>query len=39
MNRVIEIRGAEGGDDAAAFVQELAQAYLRLCQRMGWKST
>ena len=35
MKRVIEIRAAEGGEDSRLFVQDLAQAYLRLAQRVG----
>ena len=35
MKRVIEIRAAEGGEDSRLFVQDLAQAYIRLAQRMG----
>lgn len=27
MNRIIEIRAAEGGDDSKLFVEELATAY------------
>jgi protein subunit release factor A len=35
MERVIEIRAAEGGDDSKLFVKDLAQAYTRLVQRRG----
>ena len=35
MIRYIEIRAAEGGDDSKLFVQDLAKAYLRMCQRFG----
>lgn len=31
--RIIEIRAAEGGEDARMFVAELAQAYCRLAER------
>lgn len=31
----IEIRAAEGGDDAKLFVGELAQAYERMCLAEG----
>ncbi|CAB4241581.1 Peptide chain release factor [uncultured Caudovirales phage] len=35
MKRVIEIRAAEGGDDAKLFVSDLAGAYLRLATKVG----
>lgn len=35
MKRIIEIRAAEGGDDAKLFVDELAAAYGRLFIRKG----
>jgi protein subunit release factor A len=35
MKRVIEIRAAEGGDDSKLFVQDLAQAYIRMSERLG----
>lgn len=35
MKRCIEIRAAEGGEDSRLFVQDLAQAYLRLADRVG----
>lgn len=35
MKRIIEIRAAEGGLDSALFARDLAQAYLRMCQRLG----
>jgi protein subunit release factor A len=35
MKRRIEIRAAEGGEDSRLFVQDLAQAYFRLAQRVG----
>lgn len=37
MKRVLEIRAAEGGEDSKLFVKDLAQAYLRLFERVGWK--
>jgi len=33
MHRILEIRAAEGGDDAKLFVEDLASAYLRLGAR------
>lgn len=36
MKRVnVEIRAAEGGDDSKLFVQDLAQAYIRMSERLG----
>lgn len=35
MIRSIEIRAAEGGEDAQLFVGELAAAYEKLCLRKG----
>lgn len=35
MKRVIEIRAAEGGDDSKLFVKDLAQAYIKLSQKLG----
>jgi protein subunit release factor A len=35
MKRVIEIRAAEGGDDAKLFVSDLADAYQRLGNKLG----
>lgn len=35
MKRVIEIRPAEGGDDAKLFVSDLAAAYIKLAGRHG----
>lgn len=35
MIRYIEIRAAEGGDDAKLFVQDLAKAYYKLATRVG----
>lgn len=33
--RIIEIRAAEGGEDARLFVADLALAYIRLASREG----
>lgn len=35
MKRVIEIRAAEGGEDSKLFVKDLADAYVRMAQRLG----
>lgn len=35
MKRVIEIRAAEGGEDSKLFVKDLANAYVRMAQRLG----
>lgn len=35
MKYVIEIRAAEGGEDSKLFVKDLAQAYLKMSQRLG----
>jgi protein subunit release factor A len=35
MKRILEIRAAEGGEDSKLFVNDLAQAYVRLSQRVG----
>ena len=35
MKRIIEIKAAEGGRDSQLFVQDLAQAYTRLADRLG----
>jgi protein subunit release factor A len=35
MKRTLEIRGAEGGTDAALFAQDLAAAYQRMFSRLG----
>ena len=35
MKRVIEIRAAEGGEDSKLFVKDLANAYVRMGQRVG----
>ena len=36
MKRIIEIRAAEGGEDAKLFVKDLVQAYVKFAGRMGW---
>ncbi len=36
MKRIIEIRAAEGGNDAKLFVADLADAYSKLAVRQGW---
>lgn len=33
MKRIVEIRSAEGGEDAQLFVGDLATAFERLCLR------
>ena len=35
MKRIIEVRPAEGGDDAKLFCQDLLSAYRRLAGRCG----
>lgn len=35
QKRIIEIRQAEGGEDAALFAKDLAQAYQKLFGRLG----
>ncbi len=35
MKRVIEIRAAEGGDDAKLFAKDLAAAYMKHFTRVG----
>lgn len=35
MDRVLEIRAAEGGQDSQQFVSELAKAYIALFVRKG----
>lgn len=32
---IIEIRAAEGGDDAKLFVEDLAKSYLKLASKYG----
>ena len=35
MKRILEIRGAEGGQDAKMFAQDLSRAYASLAERMS----
>lgn len=35
MKTIVEIHSAEGGDDSKLFVKDLAQAYMRMFQRLG----
>ena len=35
MKRIIEIRGAEGGDDAKLFVNDLTNAYCKMFTKFG----
>jgi len=34
MKRILEIGGAEGGQDAKLFAQDLSQSYIKLIDRM-----
>ncbi len=36
-NVILEIRGAEGGEEANLFAKVLAEMYQRFAERMGWK--
>jgi peptide chain release factor 1 len=36
-NVIVEIRGAEGGDEANLFARDLYEMYARFADRMGWK--
>src|SRR3954447_2801157 len=36
-NVIVEIRGAEGGEEANLFAKDLFDMYQRYAQRMGWK--
>lgn len=38
MKRTIEIRAAEGGDDAKLFVSDLMDSYVKLSTKFGWKA-
>ena len=38
MKRNLEIRGAEGGEDAQLFAKDLAAAYQKMFGRIGWKN-
>lgn len=35
MKRIVELRSAEGGEDAKLFVKDLASAYVKLFSRFG----
>lgn len=35
MKMLITINAAEGGEDSALFVQDLAQAYVKMSQKFG----
>lgn len=35
MKRVIELRGAEGGEDSKLFAKDLAQSYMKMFSRFG----
>lgn len=35
MKLTLEIRAAEGGEDSKLFVKDLAQAYIRMSERLG----
>src|SRR5581483_1159635 len=37
-NVILEVRGAEGGEEAALFAAELFRMYTRYAERHGWKS-
>jgi peptide chain release factor 1 len=36
-NVIVEIRGAEGGEEANLFAKDLFEMYARYAERMGWK--
>jgi peptide chain release factor 1 len=36
-NVIVEIRGAEGGEEANLFAKDLFEMYTRYAERMGWK--
>src|SRR4051794_41900890 len=36
-NVIVEIRGAEGGEEANLFARDLFDMYTRYADRMGWK--
>jgi len=36
-NVIVEIRGAEGGEEANLFAKDLYEMYARYAERMGWK--
>jgi protein subunit release factor A len=35
MKRILEIRGAEGGDDAKLFAKDMADAYIKMFGKLG----
>jgi protein subunit release factor A len=35
MDKLFEIRAAEGGDDSKLFVQDLAKSYVKMFSRLG----
>lgn len=35
MKKLLEIKSAEGGKDSQLFVPDLAQAYMRMADRLG----
>jgi protein subunit release factor A len=35
MRRIVELRSAEGGEDAKLFARDLARAYTKMCSRYG----
>ncbi|MDA8277365.1 MAG: peptide chain release factor 1 [Actinomycetota bacterium] len=37
-NVILEIRGAEGGEEANLFAKDLFEMYIRYADRMGWKN-
>jgi len=37
-NVIIEVRGAEGGEEANLFAKDLCDMYLRYADRMGWRA-
>ncbi len=37
-NVIVEIRGAEGGEEANLFAKDLFEMYARYAERMGWKA-
>src|SRR5699024_9226583 len=36
-NVILEIKGGEGGEEAALFAADLARMYLRFADNLGWK--
>ena len=35
MKRILELRGAEGGDDSKLFAKDLAAAYIKTFTKLG----